>query len=172
MKSVAMDKIADRNSWKALPLPTQRAKLPVERTFTEQDYRRLAHGLVPKVMEDKWFIFMENDVLFFQRSWTGVCIYEVHFDNQRAISDVWVNRDAQQYKETDNQYDKQLLSFLIDNLLLGQSTPFPMSSNIPGNLPKGVIQHSVSGTGYPEEQYDKKETWTTKAKRIFKRKGK
>ena len=36
-------------------------------------------------MEDKWFIFMENGILYFHRSWTGVCIYQVHFDEQRRI---------------------------------------------------------------------------------------
>ena len=166
-----MDKIANRSSWKILPLPAQRAKLDIGRTFTEQEYHRLKNGLIPRAMEDKWFIFMENDVLFIHRSWTGTCIYELHFDKQRAITDVWVNRDSEQYKETDNEYDKKLLNFLIDNLLLGQSTPFPMPSNIPGDLPKGVFQHSVSGTGYPEKQDQGKETLKTKLKRIFKRKG-
>ena len=29
--------------------------------------------------EDKWFIYWENDTLFFHRSWTGVCVYIVRF---------------------------------------------------------------------------------------------
>ena len=166
-----MDKIANRSSWKTLPLPAQRAKLNIERTFSEQDYLRLKHGLIPKAMEDKWFIFMENDVLSFHRSWTGMCIYEVHFDKQRVMTEVLVNRDSEQYKETDNEYDEKLLNFLIDNLLLGRNTPFPMPNDLPSNLPKGVLQHSVSGTGYPEKQDQGKETLKAKAKRIFKRKG-
>jgi hypothetical protein len=166
-----MDKTANRSSWKTLPLPAQRAKLDIERVFTEQDYLRLKNGLIPRAMEDKWFIFMENDVLSFHRSWTGTCIYEVHFDKQRAITDVWVNRDGEQYKEADNEYDKRLLNFLIDNLLLGKSTLFPMLSNLPSDLPKGMFQHSVSGTGYPEKQDQEKDTLKMRVKRIFKRKG-
>jgi hypothetical protein len=154
-----------------LPLPAQRAKLNIERKFAEQDYLRLKNGLIPEAMEDKWFIFMEDDVLSFHRSWTGMCIYEVHFDKHRAITEVWVNRDSQQYKETDNAYDERLLNFLIDNLLLGKSTPFPMPSNLPSDLPKGVVQHSVSGTGYPEQQVEGKTTLKAKVRRIFKRKG-
>jgi hypothetical protein len=167
-----MDKIADRNSWKALPLPAQRAKLTMERAFTEQEYRRLAQGFIPQAMEDKWFIFMETDVLFFHRSWTGVCMYEVHFDPQRAIAAVWVNRDPQHYPATDQQHDQQLLGVLLDKLLQEPSTPVPMPSSIPGRLPPGVIQAGVSGTGDAEEQHDKKESWTTKIKQIFQRKGK
>ena len=153
-----MDKIANRSSWKKiLPLPTQRAKLNIERTFSEQEYNRLSQGLIPEEMEDEWFIFMENDVLSFHRSWTGACIYEVHFDSKCTMNEVWVSRDGEQYKETDNEYDKRLLMFLIDNLLLRQNTPFPMPNNIPSDLPKGVYQHTVSGTGYPEKEYPKKD---------------
>ncbi|MBI4760169.1 MAG: hypothetical protein ACOYYF_13050 [Chloroflexota bacterium] len=166
-----MVEIADRNSLKTLPLPRQRAKLNFVRTFTEQEFDCLAHGLIPKSMDDKWFIFMENDVLSFHRSWTGVCIYQVHFDKRHAITAVWVNRDVQQYKETDNEYDQRLLNFLIDNLLLGQSTPFPMPSNLPGSLPKGAFQHTVSRTGYPKKRDQEKETLRTKVLRIFGRKS-
>jgi hypothetical protein len=167
-----MDKIADRSSWKTLPLPTQRAKLNIEREFTEEDYLRLKNGLIPEVMEDKWFIFMENNVLSFHRSWTGMCIYQAHFDNQYTITEVWVNRDSEQYKETDDEYDERLLNFLIDNLLLGKSTPFPMPINFPSDLPKDVFQHNVSGTDYSEKPDERKDTMESKVKRIFNKKGK
>jgi hypothetical protein len=166
-----MDEIATRNSAKTLPLPAQRAKLNVERAFTEDEFVRLARGRISRDMDDKWFIFMEEDVLFFHRSWSGVCIYEVHFDPRHAVTDVWVNREAQQYNASDNEYDQQMLNFLIDNLLLGRSTAFPMPSNLPSGVPQGLFQHNVSGTGYPEKQDQRKETFITKVKRIFKSKG-
>ena len=165
-----MDKIANRNSWKSLPLPARRAGLNLERNFAEQDYIRLAQGLIPQAMEDKWFIFLENDVLSFHRSWTGVCIYEVHLDGRHAVKEVWVNRDGGQYKGTDDEYDKKLLVFLIDNLLLGRNTPFPVPGNIPKDLPQGVYQHSVSGTGFSEVQHRGKENLIAKIKRIFQKK--
>ena len=145
--SLMVDKIANRSSWKNMPLPDQRARLSVERTFPEREYNRLSRGLIPKRMEDKWFIYMEDDVLAFHRSWTGVCVYEVHFDNQKTIKDVLVNRKDEQYQGTDDEYDEQLLMFLIDNLLLEQNRSFPMPSNLPGELPKGLYQHAIFGTG-------------------------
>jgi len=111
--------MANRDSWNILPLPTQRARLNIKRTFTEQEYTRLAHGFIPEVMEHKWFIYMENDVLYFHRSWTGFCIYEVHFNKQRTINTVLVNRDDRQYRGIDNERDKRILNILIDDLLLG-----------------------------------------------------
>lgn len=168
-----MDKIANRSSWRKIPLalPSQRAKLKVDRTFADKDYNRLAQGLIPSAMEDKWFIFMENGILFFHRSWTGVCIYELHFNDRHCIKEAWVNRDSEQYKETDTDYDGKLLFFLIDNLLLGQNTPFPISSNAPSDLPKGVYQHNISGTGFHEKQHQSKENWKTKIIRLFSKKS-
>ena len=37
-------------------------------------------------MEDKWFIYWKEGMLFFQRSWTGFCIYVVRF---AADGDAW-----------------------------------------------------------------------------------
>ena len=31
-------------------------------------------GHIPEMMEDKWFIYWQDDRLFFHRSWTGYCI--------------------------------------------------------------------------------------------------
>lgn len=148
---------ANRNSWKlCLPLLQDREKLPFQHEYTGKDYGKLLFGLVPEAMEDKWFIFMENDVLYFHRSWTGVCIYEVRFEKLKdkySIREAWVNRDDQQYRETDLDYDCELLNFLIENLLLGNNIPFPLSDKVAGKIPKGVQQHSVSGTGYSEKVY-------------------
>jgi 8-oxo-dGTP diphosphatase len=162
-----MSNTADRSSWKNLPLSSQREKLNIERVFSEEEYSRLSKGLIPEVMEDKWFIFMENNVLYFHRSWTGICIYEVYFDNKRAIKEVWVNRNHEQYKVTDNDHDEKLLMFLINNFLLGQKTSFPVPSNIPSDLSNGVYQHHVSGTGYPEITHQSKTDLKTKIKGIF-----
>ena len=162
-----MDKIADRNSWEIKPLPPQRAKLGVKRSFTEDEYNNLAKGLVPEVMEDKWFIFMENETLYFHRSWTGVCVYQVHLDDQRRVVEAWANRDPQQYGISDDEYDGKLLCFLIDNLLLGRHTPFPLPEDLPDNLPEGLYQHSVAGTGYPEMRLQSKENWVEKLKRFL-----
>ena len=68
---------ATRESWKILPLPEKRVEIPFERTFTADEYQELARGVIPQEMEDKWFIFCENDVLYFHRSWTGYCILQV-----------------------------------------------------------------------------------------------
>jgi len=40
---------------------------------------RIRRGYIPSIMEEKWFIFMEEDRLFAHRSWTGLGVYEAIF---------------------------------------------------------------------------------------------
>jgi len=106
-------------------------------------------------MDDKWAIFLEDDWLYFHRSWTGVCIYMLRLESIEdgyRIAEAWVNRESAQYKLTDDEYDVKLLRFLIDNFLLGKNTAFPLPPEMPENLPEGAFQHSFSGSGYYEEK--------------------
>ena len=76
-RQAAPREVATRQSWSNIPLPEQRASLSFEREFTQEEYELIRHGLIPEAMEDKWFIFLEDDVLYFYRSWTGNCIYQL-----------------------------------------------------------------------------------------------
>jgi hypothetical protein len=92
---------------------------------------QIRKGLIPEQMEDKWFVFFENDRLYFHRSWTGYCIFEVAFaatNNAFVIGAAEVNREPTQYSATDDAYDARLLSFLINSLLLEKDVEFPSPS--------------------------------------------
>jgi hypothetical protein len=85
-------------------------------------------GLVPEEMEDKWFIYWQDDALFFHRSWTGFCVYIVRFspegDGHRMVQ-ADLNRDPEQYGGTSDEHDARMISYLIDLLLLRQEAAFP-----------------------------------------------
>jgi hypothetical protein len=73
-------------------------------------------------LEDKWFIYLEEDWLYIHRSWTGNCIHQVRFaseDTQHRIAEAWVNRDQTQYVEVNDKTDVDLLLKLIDWLIQG-----------------------------------------------------
>ncbi len=145
---------AGRDSWKDLTfLSDKKNRISLGREFSKKEFEKISFGLIPLDMDDKWFVFLEENILYFHRSWTGKCIYEIHFQSENEVfkaSEVWANRDAEQYKETNNEYDEKLLVFLVENLLLGNNTPFPVPKNITKDYPTGVFQHSVAGTGYSE----------------------
>jgi hypothetical protein len=143
---------AVRTSWKTLPLPEQREPLGATGFYSNADAAKMMLGLVPEVMEDKWFIFFEQGWLYFHRSWTGACIYGIRLNGAPAgvrVIDSWVNRNPHQYATTDTEYDRKLVAFLIDALLLGKPARFPVPSDLVQKTP-GVYQHSVVGKGYPE----------------------
>ncbi len=125
--------IAQADSWETVEMPKKTGSLPLRKSYTPKEFSLMTLGFVPKEMEDKWFIFMQNNVLFFHRSWTGYCIYKVIFeqnDGQYVVSEALVNRDSQQYNSRNNNYDIALLSWLIDGFLLGKQVPFPVPNNI------------------------------------------
>jgi hypothetical protein len=154
MSDNAYPALATRHSRPNLrPLPAERARLVVEREFAQQEYARSACGVVPEQMEDKWFIFLEDTTLFFHRSWTGFCIFQVTLVQQSttcAIADVLVNRDTAQYSGSTDGYDKQLLLFLINNLLLGERSALPLPSGVPAGIATDLYHHHVAGAGRKE----------------------
>lgn len=111
---------AQAASWKHLPAPKKRAPLSFDAVYTAEQHARLRQGCVPQEMEDKWFIYLEDGVLRFHRSWTGIWIYALTLqaeDGQWRAGGAWVNREADQYGCTDLETDRKLLLRLVDGLL-------------------------------------------------------
>lgn len=140
---------ATRQSWPNIkPLPEQRIALSLERTFTEEEYELIRQGSVPEVMENKWFIFLEEDVLYFHRSWTGFCMYQVTLTKDGAqykVVEALANRDSSQHSTTDDHYDVNLLNFLIDNFLLQRRSTLPIPADLPPGIATGLYHHHVAG---------------------------
>jgi hypothetical protein len=141
---------ATRRSWTNHPLPQKRSRLTLRREFTGQEYEALRRGLIPEAMEDKWFIYMEGNTLFFHRSWTGFCIYQLILSQEGegyAVAEALVNRDPGQYSGGGESYDVKLLTFLVDNLLLGEVSTFPIPAGVPAGVASGLYHHHVAGVG-------------------------
>jgi hypothetical protein len=96
-------------------------------SFTEEQYRRLQKGFVPTAMEDKWFIYCENDCLHFHRSWTGLELYRAPIITeankngtiQYAIKAFDIETDEGTQKDGNDQFDLDILAQLILWGLLG-----------------------------------------------------
>jgi len=119
---------ARRQDWNNLPMSDRRIQLPVEAIFSTSDLRKLKRGVIPVQMEDKWFIFFEDDCLFFHRSWTGYCVYQARIekeDRHFKLTEVWATRDSEQYTNSDIGYDIEVFLFLVYSYLLGKTPPLP-----------------------------------------------
>jgi hypothetical protein len=109
-------------------MPARHSSFSLGQAYDRFDSWMIARGFVPTAMEEKWFIYMDRGRLLFRRSWTGILIYDVEatwHDDQFYLGQVRVNRDPEQYRETDDDYDRRVLIYLIAVALLGEPAPFP-----------------------------------------------
>lgn len=99
------------------PRPDRVTTIAIERTFKPFDSWLIARGFVPREMEDKWFIYMEQGRLIFRRSWTRYLIYDVEvewIEDRIRLGSAKVNRDKRQYEETRNKNDYNNLLSVVD----------------------------------------------------------
>lgn len=111
---------ARRSDWKALDMPDATAPLDAVRVLTPGELARLRLGVVPRAMEEKWFVYFEHPWLYLHRSWTGVCVYAVRFEEftgGAVIAEAVANRAPGQYTETDPEADSQRLLALLDSVI-------------------------------------------------------
>lgn len=127
-------------------MPKQSATFDLDTLYDPFDSWLIGRGCVPRQMEDKWFIFLKGEKLFFHRSWTGILIYQIDtfWDGDCLhLGRVTVNRNRAQYGETDTEYDAALLRYLIDAVLRGCPGSFPVK---PGDEEVAPLQaRSVAG---------------------------
>ncbi|AVH66799.1 MULTISPECIES: hypothetical protein [unclassified Nostoc] len=111
-------RIAKRDDWKTEAMPSASTNITVEKLYLQEEFDRITAGVIPEQMEDKWFIFYEAPWVYLHRSWTGFCIFKVRFEvvgESVKIAEVHVNRDPEQYSNTDHERDASMLSILLDS---------------------------------------------------------
>src|SRR2546423_38378 len=103
---------ADRTSWKADESSAGLVRIPYEDSFSADEIARIRLGLVPRAMEDKWFIFLEPPFIFFHRSWTGRLIYRLEVEEQPTgarVKDARVVDDPDFYRRRPDEYEANLV---------------------------------------------------------------
>lgn len=133
--------------------------IPYRDSFSAEEFRRIKAGFSPEVMEDKWMIYFEEGSLFLHRSWTGLAVYRVDFresDGGALVQNAVCSDEVLQKRDRD--YQAKTLDFLVSNLLLGKSKPFPLPEGVSEPAP-GVFQHHVAGTGYRQVIVRKRPWW-------------
>jgi len=102
-------------------MPSLRATIPFDRSFTAVEFERVRQEIMPETMEERWFVVFEAPWLHIGRSWTGFTIFDVRIvqDGDRyKIAEVWANRDAKQYGETNLRREVETLRMVIDHIIL------------------------------------------------------
>jgi hypothetical protein len=111
---------AKPTSWTTFPIDNPK-RIAINLRFTQEQFEKIQRGLIPDTMDDKWFIYFENDWLYFHRSWTGYGVYKCKVDRDESgyfISELWAERNAEKYGLVDDKKDVELFSRMIVILLL------------------------------------------------------
>jgi hypothetical protein len=121
--------VAKRDDHQNLPMPPETSEIEIGVELTSDEAKRVLAGFVPADMDDKWFIYFEDGHLLFHRSWTGICIYRAKLqrtaDDSTRVPSASVNRNPSQYKNTNTEFDRLVLSYLLEHLLAGRNVPLP-----------------------------------------------
>jgi len=153
--------VASSTSWKREPFTSGRP-IPYRPVWGAAQFRLVTQGVIPKSMEDKWFIYYEEPHLFLHRSWTGAPAYRltvVPVMSGYQVTETLAAMKLTPESDLNPAHEADLLDFLISNLLLGDAKPFPLPPNADEKKYPGVLQHVISGTGYPQRSYPPKKPW-------------
>ncbi len=116
-----MSEIATKTTWQNHPIDNPK-RINIDILFTDKQFSKMSNGLIPQQMEDKWFVYYENDWLYFHRSWTGFGLYKAKLNKETegySIKEFWAERNQEKYKNENDQTDIETFSFLIARGLLG-----------------------------------------------------
>ena len=113
---------ATPDSFRHLPEPGRREPLGYTGAFPPGEAERLRGGMIPRDMDDRWFIYFHEEWLRFHRSWTGAWIFALRLeptpDGGVRVADSWANRDPDQYLGTDTKLERATVKYMIDHFLL------------------------------------------------------
>lgn len=138
--------IATRESWRTKPLPDQFVQLELDGVFAAEDAAKLHAGYIPRQPQDKWFIYRDVDWLNFHRAQSGSCIFKLRVkpnDDHFLAPYVLVNRDPSQYKTISDEYDVQIMAYLIERYLFGRNPPFPTPSKFNKHHKAAHAEHVI-----------------------------
>ena len=86
--------------------------------LNQEQLARITFGSIPESMDDHWFIFFEDNWIYFHRSWTGNLIFQCQIqhivDDRYEIRDFIVERDLNRYGNTDDKRDIVELKNLLN----------------------------------------------------------
>lgn len=109
-------KVATKDSWNIEPMPDRHTTIPMDETIPSAVMRIVKQGHIPEAMEDHWFMYCDDTTIRYYRSWTGFCIYIAKYEDDGTncrITDLTVNRDPEQYSNTDDEEDVELFIALL-----------------------------------------------------------
>ncbi|MDW4903909.1 hypothetical protein RB628_00755 [Streptomyces sp. ADMS] len=107
-------------------------------------------------MDEKWNVFVEADVVYMHRSWTGHGIYEVSLApvaGGRRITSAVVEADGERVRRMGDEYDCLMMELIISAIVLAEPAAdlraglveLTARASVKSDLPAGAVEHSALG---------------------------
>ncbi|WP_277962974.1 NUDIX hydrolase [Pseudomonas sp. RIT-To-2] len=107
---------AVKGDWATKEMPEQFVTLPMDMVFDAEEADAIRTGFIPAAMEERWFCYYVDNVLYQHRSWTGAMVDRIRFveegDGIRAL-EADVNRAPEQYARADDAADVRRIEMLV-----------------------------------------------------------
>ncbi len=104
---------AQKEDWETSEMPAEQTRFSFFKHYSADEIEALKRGHIPGEMEDRWFAYFEENTLYIHRSWSGHCIYAVRFTFPFGRHVVTVNRNKEQYDNTDIREDRKTVKYLL-----------------------------------------------------------
>lgn len=112
-------------------MPTNTIQVSASMSLNAEQMRRVRFGLVPKEMDDRWFVFFEDPHLFISRSWQHKMFYCADFEESEdgggELRKIVINADVGSTTKQGANHARKLVRFIIMDLLV-------YGSNGPGDM--------------------------------------
>ena len=109
-----------KSDWRTFDMPETFEAAIIDRALTEEEYKALVFGFIPRDMDDRWFLYVQDDWVYLHRSWTGHLIFKLKLEipsGNVVLTDIHINRDPDQYRSVNSEADKDEANSILTSLL-------------------------------------------------------
>jgi len=109
-----------KTHWRTIDMPGTFEIAALNRPLSEEEYQALVFGFIPRDMDDRWFLYVQDDWVYLHRSWTGHCIFKLKLEVSSGnvmLTDIHINRDPDQYRSINPEADKDEANSVLTSLL-------------------------------------------------------
>jgi LSD1 subclass zinc finger protein len=104
------------DDWEHQPADDPTNLFKVQWKYTPYDLERIRWGLLPRSMDEKWFVYIQDDHLYFYRSWTGLFCYRAKLEPE-GITAVEM---SQNLGNLDPEEHLKIVRWIIEYLMIGK----------------------------------------------------
>lgn len=115
-----MNEKATQNSWKTIPMEKPQPYC-THLTLTPEHFAKLQMGFIPENMDDRWFVYFDNDWVYLHRSWTGYETFRAKIQTENdcyTIKEFWAETEQGKFNVGSENKNIELFCFVIARVVL------------------------------------------------------